>query len=50
MEQKLGQKPKYSFEEGIKKTIQWYIGNQAWWEKIKSGEYMEYYDRIYADR
>ena len=35
----LGWLPKTSFDEGIKKTIQWYMDNQDWWEHIISGEY-----------
>ena len=35
----LGWEPKYQFEEAIRKTIQWYIDNKEWWERIKSGEY-----------
>jgi dTDP-glucose 4,6-dehydratase len=50
IERDLGWKPAYSFEDGMKKTIRWYIDNQPWWEKIKSGEYMEYYERMYAGR
>jgi dTDP-glucose 4,6-dehydratase len=50
IEKELGWKPAYSFEDGMKKTIRWYIDNQPWWEKIKSGEYMEYYERMYAGR
>jgi dTDP-glucose 4,6-dehydratase len=48
IERELGWKPAYSFEDGMKKTIRWYIDNRPWWEKIKSGEYMEYYERMYA--
>ena len=48
IEKELGWKPAYSFEDGMKKTIRWYIDNRPWWEKIKSGEYMEYYERMYA--
>jgi dTDP-glucose 4,6-dehydratase len=50
IENELGWKPAYSFEDGMKKTIRWYIDNRPWWEKIKSGEYMEYYERMYAGR
>ena len=35
----LGWLPKTSFDEGIKRTIQWYMDNQDWWEHIISGEY-----------
>lgn len=46
----LGWKPKYTFETGIVETIQWYIENQEWWKNIKSGEYMNYYQKQYGDR
>jgi len=44
---KLGWKPKYKFEKAIKETIKWYKENTAWWKKIKSGEYLEYYKKQY---
>lgn len=46
----LGWKPQYTFEKGIVETIQWYIDNQKWWKNIKSGEYMNYYQKQYGDR
>ncbi|AEH46350.1 dTDP-glucose 4,6-dehydratase [Parageobacillus thermoglucosidasius] len=46
----LGWKPKYTFEEGLKKTIDWYLENRSWWEKILSGEYKEYYERQYGQK
>ena len=46
----LGWKPLYSFEEGIRETIRWYIDNRDWWENIKSGEYLRYYERMYGGR
>ncbi|MEN0644946.1 dTDP-glucose 4,6-dehydratase [Alkalicoccobacillus gibsonii] len=46
----LGWKPKYTFETGIKETIQWYLDNRQWWERIKSGDYMEYYNNQYAGK
>ncbi|MBE2900696.1 dTDP-glucose 4,6-dehydratase [Methanothermobacter thermautotrophicus] len=46
----LGWKPLYSFEEGIRETIRWYIDNREWWENIKSGEYLRYYERMYGGR
>lgn len=45
--QKLGWEPSVKFEEGIKLTIEWYEKNAWWWKKIKSGEYLEYYNRQY---
>ena len=46
-ERELGWTPEVGFEEGIGRTIDWYIGNRPWWERIMSGEYMEYYGRQY---
>jgi len=45
---KLGWKPKYNFEQAMKKTIEWYKNNPDWWKKIKSGEYLEYYKKQYS--
>lgn len=46
----LGWMPKTRFADGIKKTIQWYLDNRPWWEKIVSGEYHSYYERMYGHR
>lgn len=46
----LGWSPQYSFKEALKKTIAWYQSNQDWWQQIKSGEYMEYYKKQYAQK
>jgi dTDP-glucose 4,6-dehydratase len=43
----LGWKPTVSFEEGIKKTIRWYLRNQAWLENVVNGSYQEYYKKQY---
>ncbi len=43
-------KPLYSFEKGIEETIKWYLSNRGWWERIKKGEYMQYYERNYLKR
>ena len=37
-------------EDGIKKTIQWYLENKDWWEEIISGEYQNYYEKMYGNR
>jgi dTDP-glucose 4,6-dehydratase len=42
--------PTVTFDEGLPETIQWYVDNPRWWEKIKSGEYLEYYQRQYEGR
>jgi len=36
------------FEFGIEKTIKWYMDNKPWWQNILSGEYQNYYERIYG--
>jgi dTDP-glucose 4,6-dehydratase len=46
----LGWFPSIKFEEGIKRTIQWYLENKPWWENIISGEYQSYYARMYDSR
>lgn len=46
----LGWLPETRFEEGIQRTVQWYLDNRAWWENIISGEYQDYYERMYANR
>lgn len=45
---KLGWKPTYTFDEGIKKTIDWYLNHQEWINIVASGEYLTYYDKMYA--
>jgi len=50
IERELGWTPNVSFEEGIDLTIQWYQEHQEWWRKIKTGEYLEYYRRMYQNR
>lgn len=50
LKRELGWKPLYTFERGIEETIRWYGENRWWWEKIKSGEYREYYQRMYGKR
>lgn len=46
----LGWLPETKFEDGIQKTIQWYLDNRSWWEHIINGEYLEYYVRMYGSR
>ncbi|MFQ5708947.1 MAG: dTDP-glucose 4,6-dehydratase [bacterium] len=43
----LGWRPQHRFEEALDKTIQWYRENRWWWEKLKNGEYWEYYKKQY---
>ena len=46
----LGWLPETMFADGIKETIQWYLDNKSWWEPIISGEYQNYYEKMYKDR
>ncbi len=46
----LGWLPETKFEDGIKKTIDWYLNNRSWWEEIISGEYQDYYEVMYGNR
>ncbi len=46
----LGWLPETMFDDGIVKTVNWYLDNKAWWEKIISGEYQNYYDKMYGNR
>lgn len=46
----LGWEPSLQFEEGIEKTVRWYIDNQEWMDKITSGEYEKYYETMYGNR
>ncbi|RCK72884.1 MAG: dTDP-glucose 4,6-dehydratase [Ignavibacteriae bacterium] len=46
----LGWRPAYTFEKAIKSTIDWYLDNETWWNKIISGEYLNYYKKWYEER
>lgn len=46
----LGWLPETKFSDGIKKTIQWYLDNKEWWQTIISGEYQNYYEKMYGNR
>ncbi|MEL7235051.1 MAG: dTDP-glucose 4,6-dehydratase [Chloroflexota bacterium] len=46
----LGWQQQYTFEDGVQQTVDWYLNNEDWWRKIKTGEYLEYYRRQYAAR
>jgi len=50
LREELGWEPQTSFQEGLQKTVRWYLDNRGWWEKVKSGEYLEYYARMYGKR
>ncbi|MFP6627369.1 MAG: dTDP-glucose 4,6-dehydratase [Deltaproteobacteria bacterium] len=46
----LGWSPLVDFDEGLGETIKWYVDNQPWWQRVKSGEYRNYYENVYGDR
>jgi dTDP-glucose 4,6-dehydratase len=47
LHQELGWKPSITFEDGLRKTVQWYLDHQDWVMEVTSGHYKEYYDRMY---
>ena len=49
-ETELGWKPQHNFRDGLRETIDWYLANTAWIERIKSGEYRKYYEQQYGGR
>lgn len=50
IEEELGWKPEFHFETGLKQTIDWYLANKDWWERIINGEYRSYFNEMYGDR
>lgn len=50
LQRELGWEPSLQFEEGIEKTVRWYLDNQDWMDNVTSGDYLKYYDSMYADR
>ena len=46
----LGWLPATPFDEGIKKTIQWYLDNAIWWQNVISGVYQDYYEKMYGEK
>ena len=44
----LGWKPSVTFEEGLEKTVNWYLSNEQWLENVTSGSYQEYYQKMYG--
>ncbi len=50
IQNELGWRPSLDFEQGLEKTIDWYLANESWMQKILSGEYERYYDQMYRNR
>ncbi|MFD0869519.1 dTDP-glucose 4,6-dehydratase [Paenibacillus residui] len=49
IQEQLGWQPKHHLETGLKATIQWYLNNEEWWQRILSGDYQKYYERQYGN-
>jgi dTDP-glucose 4,6-dehydratase len=49
-ERELGWRPTVDFEEGLRDTVRWYQDHEAWWRRVKSGEYRRYYEEMYRSR
>ena len=50
LQKELGWKPSLVFEQGLEKTVDWYLANEAWMENITSGDYQKYYEKQYIKR
>lgn len=50
LKNELGWEPSLQFEEGIEKTVKWYLDNQSWMDNVTSGDYQEYYQKMYQDK
>ena len=50
LETELGWKPVYNFDTGIIQTIEWYLNNKEWWQNILSGEYQNYFQKMYVEK
>jgi dTDP-glucose 4,6-dehydratase len=46
----LGWTPRHTFESGLKQTVDWYVQNKPWWERVRSGAYQRYYEQQYGNR
>jgi dTDP-glucose 4,6-dehydratase len=50
LKDELGWEPSLQFEEGIEKTVQWYLNNKEWLKRVTTGNYQEYYKTIYTNK
>jgi dTDP-glucose 4,6-dehydratase len=50
LQRELGWTPSLQFEEGLEKTVDWYLENQAWLDNVTSGAYQKYYEKQYQNR
>lgn len=50
LQKELGWEPSLQFEEGLERTVRWYLDHQEWMDRVTSGDYQKYYDQMYKDR
>jgi dTDP-glucose 4,6-dehydratase len=50
LEKELGWTPSITFEEGLDKTVDWYLSNEEWVKEVTSGDYQKYYSDMYSNR
>ena len=50
LQRTLGWRPRHTFDQGLAETIDWYLQHESWWKRIISGEYREYYRKMYEER
>jgi len=50
LQDELGWNPSLQFDEGLKKTVEWYLSNEEWLDNVTSGDYQNYYDKMYGER
>jgi len=50
IEAELGWGPRINFNDGLKQTVDWYLEHKSWWQRIRTGDYLEYYERMYGGR
>jgi dTDP-glucose 4,6-dehydratase len=50
LEDELKWRPSITFEEGLEKTVDWYLANDSWIDQVTSGDYQAYYEKMYQDR
>lgn len=50
VQRELGWEPVHDFREGLAETVEWYVENREWWQRVRTGAYRDYYERQYGDR
>lgn len=50
LKEELGWEPSLQFEEGLEKTVRWYLDNEEWLREVTSGDYQQYYEKMYSNK